>query len=85
MVTCVHTLLMVLVSGSKLFEKKQSQAQANTFCLLVPNSPDIAILIKAANDEEENSPDSSHPPGKTWVKTTAESCLDRLPPSHEPC
>ena len=72
---CTHTLQVVLVSGTKIFGKKQSQAQANTFCIPDPNSPDISFLIKTANSGEEKSLGSSHRPWKSWAQKAAESCL----------
>lgn len=81
---CTHTRQVVLVSGTKIFGKKQNQAQANTFCIPDPNSPDISFLIKAANNGEEKSLDSSHRPWKAWAQKAAESCLWPLPPIREP-
>lgn len=52
---CTHTRQVVPVSGTKIFGKKQSRAQANTFCIPDPNSPDISFLIKAANNWEEKT------------------------------
>lgn len=81
---CTRTRQVVLVSGTKIFGKKQNQAQANTFCIPDPDSPDISFLIKAANNGEEKSLDSSHRPWKAWAQKAAESCLRPLPPVREP-